>query len=300
MKKKRFLLIVGLVTLITALHYFTSTVKAPLHIVYRELYFIPIVLAGMWAGKRGGLTCSIVVSFIYLPHIFILAESQPVIHHQGMAGMMEMMETVTNTADTYWGNVFQVLIFNLAGLLTGAYTDLKSGYVETRGLPYKPAAFGRNFLVYIEDSPASLHASKYVADIFGETSDLGVTLLWINAGTDPDYFESTEEASDYQKAMDEKGRHLLTRAKEILTLGGIGEDRIRLKKVGVGKKTRISDRILQELESGEFDTIVLGKHRLSRSQEFLFGSPAVRLVRESGINVIAVKGPEEAEKDQNG
>ena len=48
---------------------FTSSVPS-LHIVYRELYFIPIILAALWGGKKGGLITSIAVSLIYIPHVF--------------------------------------------------------------------------------------------------------------------------------------------------------------------------------------------------------------------------------------
>lgn len=110
MEKRKLIIIICLVVVVSVLHYFTSTMKAPLHVLYRELYFIPIIMVGIWGGRKNGLISSIVITLIYLPHIFI--------------------NMVVSTAESYWGNVFQLLIFNLAGFLAGSYSDIKTGYIE--------------------------------------------------------------------------------------------------------------------------------------------------------------------------
>jgi nucleotide-binding universal stress UspA family protein len=284
MNKKRLIVIMGLVAAITALHYFTSPTRTPLHIFYRELYFIPIILAGLWGGKKGGLITSISISLIYLPHVFILARFDATSDHH------MMMNMIIRSAESYWGNAFQLLLFNLAGFLAGAYSDLKRGYVHTKGQPYHPTRFEKDFLLCVEESPASLYAAKYFADIFGNSPDIGVTLFWVSSGTDPDYFETTEKASDYERELLQKGETLLGQVKDILVRGGIDEDRIQLKVVAAGRKAKISDKILEHLKEGNYGTIVVGKHGLSKSQEFLFGSVAINLVRQAPINVLTVKG----------
>lgn len=77
MNRWRIVLISGLVVLVTALHYITPVNVPALHIVYRELYFVPIILACLWGGKRGGLSTSIAVSVIYIPHVLFLAKPHP-------------------------------------------------------------------------------------------------------------------------------------------------------------------------------------------------------------------------------
>ncbi len=62
-------LVVLLVVLVTASHYLTSTLHAPYHDIYRRLYYLPIVLAGIWYGLRGGLLTAASVSLLYLPHV---------------------------------------------------------------------------------------------------------------------------------------------------------------------------------------------------------------------------------------
>lgn len=68
-KHYRLVLVVSLILLVTVLHYLTSTLHTPFHDIYRRLYYLPIVLGGVWFGLRGGLLAAIVVSLLYLPHM---------------------------------------------------------------------------------------------------------------------------------------------------------------------------------------------------------------------------------------
>lgn len=51
------------------LHYLTPLHHPYLHDIFQRLYYLPIILAALWFGFRGGLLCSIVVSISYAPHI---------------------------------------------------------------------------------------------------------------------------------------------------------------------------------------------------------------------------------------
>lgn len=61
-------LAVGVVSL---LHYGTQTTLPLLHDVYRRLYYIPVGLAAVWFGVRGGLWVSAAVAALYVPHILL-------------------------------------------------------------------------------------------------------------------------------------------------------------------------------------------------------------------------------------
>lgn len=50
-------------------HYLTPLHLHYLHDIFQRLYYLPIILAAIWFGLRGGLVCSLVVSFVYAPHI---------------------------------------------------------------------------------------------------------------------------------------------------------------------------------------------------------------------------------------
>ena len=54
---------------ISLLHYFTPLHLHYLHDIFQRLYYLPVILAAIWYGLRGGLICSLVVSFVYAPHI---------------------------------------------------------------------------------------------------------------------------------------------------------------------------------------------------------------------------------------
>ena len=54
---------------ISLLHYLTPLHLHYLHDIFQRLYYLPIILAAIWFGLRGGLACSLAVSFVYAPHI---------------------------------------------------------------------------------------------------------------------------------------------------------------------------------------------------------------------------------------
>jgi signal transduction histidine kinase len=54
---------------ISLLHYLTPLYLHYLHDIFQRFYYLPIILAALWFGFRGGLTCSLVVSIVYAPHI---------------------------------------------------------------------------------------------------------------------------------------------------------------------------------------------------------------------------------------
>lgn len=54
---------------ISLLHYLTPLHLHYLHDIFQRLYYLPIILAAIWFGLRGGLACSLAVSIAYAPHI---------------------------------------------------------------------------------------------------------------------------------------------------------------------------------------------------------------------------------------
>ena len=69
---KRFLPISALgalILLVSALHFLTPVDSLVLHQIYQRLYYIPIILAALRYGWRGGLGAAGLASLSYLPHI---------------------------------------------------------------------------------------------------------------------------------------------------------------------------------------------------------------------------------------
>jgi signal transduction histidine kinase len=94
----RFAVLVLLILGITALHYLTGIQKAQFHDIYRRLYYIPIVLGGLWFTLRGGLGTAIAVSILFAPHVVFQWGHHP-------------------TADPE--QYLEILLYNVIGFLTG-------------------------------------------------------------------------------------------------------------------------------------------------------------------------------------
>lgn len=54
---------------VSLLHYLTPLRLHYLHDIFQRLYYLPIILAALWYGFRGGMACSLAVSFVYAPHV---------------------------------------------------------------------------------------------------------------------------------------------------------------------------------------------------------------------------------------
>lgn len=63
------IILICAIFLISALHFLTPVESLVLHQVYQRLYYIPIILASLWFGWRGGLGAALLACLSYLPHI---------------------------------------------------------------------------------------------------------------------------------------------------------------------------------------------------------------------------------------
>lgn len=62
-------IIASSVIAISALHYLTPLNLHYLHDIFQRFYYLPIILAALWFGLRGGLAAALIVSVVYAPHI---------------------------------------------------------------------------------------------------------------------------------------------------------------------------------------------------------------------------------------
>ena len=70
-QSKQIILLIGLVAGISLLHFFTGQNRYHLHVFYRELYFLPLILAGFWFGLRGALATSFSITAVYFIYTLI-------------------------------------------------------------------------------------------------------------------------------------------------------------------------------------------------------------------------------------
>jgi signal transduction histidine kinase len=69
--RRQIVTVIGLALGISFLHYATVTTLPLLHDFYRRLYYIPVGLAAVWFGVRGGILASTLVAALYVPHILL-------------------------------------------------------------------------------------------------------------------------------------------------------------------------------------------------------------------------------------
>ncbi|MGB9716669.1 MAG: sensor histidine kinase [Thermodesulfovibrionales bacterium] len=100
--KPKIILTVTLVVVISFLHYFTEMKKVYQHIFYRELYFLPLILAGFLFGIRGGLVTSLSITALYLPFMLI--------HWEGFS------------PDDF-GKLLEIVLFNIVAMGLGFLSD---------------------------------------------------------------------------------------------------------------------------------------------------------------------------------
>jgi signal transduction histidine kinase len=94
----RIITLTALVGGVTALHYLTATEHSHSHGIYRRLYYLPIVLGGIWFYLRGGVGIALLVSVLYAPHVLFQWGHLPAIHIE---------------------QYLEIFLYNTIGFLTG-------------------------------------------------------------------------------------------------------------------------------------------------------------------------------------
>ena len=79
LKDRYFWIITVLISIITILHYSNLMSEWEIHLFYRKLYYIPIILSAFKYRLKGGLISSILISILYAPHLFMFGSEASII-----------------------------------------------------------------------------------------------------------------------------------------------------------------------------------------------------------------------------
>ncbi|HEV2275474.1 MAG TPA: ATP-binding protein [Acidobacteriaceae bacterium] len=74
---KRAVLLLAAIGAVALLHYRTPTTHLWAHPLLQRAYYLPILLAALWFGWRGGLAAAALASVSYIPHIVMAWKTQP-------------------------------------------------------------------------------------------------------------------------------------------------------------------------------------------------------------------------------
>lgn len=172
------MLIAALVIIITVFHYSALHGNLRLHIIHRELYFLPILMAAFWFGLKIGLMTSLGISFAYAPYVFLFK----VPHSEWL--------TI----------VSQIFIFNLVGVILGWMVDREREQQKERN--YINDTFGK----YVDRKVRDEILSRQIP-LDGEVKD--VTILFADLRDFTKLVESTRPKkvvmilNEYFKEMSE-------------------------------------------------------------------------------------------------
>jgi len=135
--KKTF--IAALIIIITALHLGTSEHNMALHVIHRELYFLPILLSAFWFGLNAGFLVSLLVGFLYASYIIAFGGGG----HAGMATVIP-----------------QVFVFILIGTVLGWLADRERSLQEKRLIDNNVIVLGRAAAAVAHEMKNILQALK--------------------------------------------------------------------------------------------------------------------------------------------
>ena len=150
-----------------------------------------------------------------------------------------------------------------------------------------------NVLIAVDGSRNSLRAVEYSGRVFAPNPEARLVLFHILQAVsrmnlekkevktiDAHKAERPDLAGLYWRLGDEKRiSKFFGEAAEVLIQAGVQPEQIK-SKFSV-KKGEIAAAILEEVELGHYETLVLGRRGLSRVREFFMGSVSTELVREA-------------------
>jgi nucleotide-binding universal stress UspA family protein len=141
-------------------------------------------------------------------------------------------------------------------------------------------------LIAVDGSRESLHAVSYAHHVTRLVPDLKFVLLNVMPQTPPMYTAEARtdahalarvkkiEAANHQKA-----RESLEKAKDHLLKHDVDPDRIETRIQP--RRSGLAKDILNELESGRYDALVVGRRGLTRTQELFLGSVTNQLMQHA-------------------
>jgi nucleotide-binding universal stress UspA family protein len=147
----------------------------------------------------------------------------------------------------------------------------------------------QKILIALDGSTEAWRAVEYVADVFGHTPGIQVTLLHVQPGlpgeawsygrvlSEPHTERLRTALAQWERSQQGRWEILVRRARHCLVQAGVPESAIsdRFRR----KDYRVADTIVEEAERGRFTTIVMGRRAEKRSTAQVLGSVSNRIIQ---------------------
>jgi nucleotide-binding universal stress UspA family protein len=155
-------------------------------------------------------------------------------------------------------------------------------------------------VIALDSSEGAWRAVEYVAEAFGHTPGVQVTLLHILSGLPPAFWDDGHILEDkekesrqrlvasWQKDQEKQWQGLVQKAHECLIKAGVPKDAVHNK--FKPKYYDVAEDILNEAEEGNFDTIVMGRRGLGMAKALLLGSVTQKVVHNAKGRAVAIVG----------
>lgn len=137
--------------------------------------------------------------------------------------------------------------------------------------------FNKNILIAVDDSDNARRAVSYVGQLLGGIGGFKVTILHVVPEAEEDYFSITAEKDEWLEQYRKKMDAVLEDCRQVLIGAGFAPEDVSARSP-LRYCPSMAECILSERDELEYDTIVLGRQGLSRSEEFLFGSISSKIV----------------------
>lgn len=142
-----------------------------------------------------------------------------------------------------------------------------------------------SILVAVNDSMCSRNALNFLGRLPFHSGNPRITLLHVFRKP-----SGGEEmmGEKFMKRLPDRYRAVLRDARDKLVADGFDPERMEIRLVEEPYQT-VADGIIDQFGKGAYDMVVIGRKKMSRSEEFVLGDPGSRLVRAlKGASILIV------------
>ncbi len=152
-----------------------------------------------------------------------------------------------------------------------------------------PEVSDRHLLLAVDGSPYARHAVDFVGDLFGGQGDCRITLLHVVQRPAAEQLADPAALAAWTEDHTAAAQTILDEARDNLMAHGIPAERIDTL-VEVIEVATVADAIIAARQRLGCCTVVVGRRRLSKQEEFLYGSTSNRILHEAhGCAVLVVQ-----------